>query len=62
MPSSSRIEIKKFNGKIFGIWKFKIEYLLVDQEQWEIVCLGTIPESMLREEWEKLEQREKSMI
>jgi hypothetical protein len=29
MASSSRIEIEKFNGQNFDLWKIKIEYLLV---------------------------------
>jgi hypothetical protein len=62
MASSSRIEIEKFNGQNFELWKLKIEDLLVDREQWEVVCPGTIPTGMSREEWEKLERRERSMI
>jgi hypothetical protein len=62
MASSSRIEIEKFNGQKFEIWKIKIEDLLVDREQWEIVYPSTIMSGMSREEREKLERREKSMI
>jgi hypothetical protein len=62
MASSSRIEIEKFNGQNFELWKLKIEDLLVDREQWETVCPGTILTGMSREEWEKLERRERSMI
>jgi hypothetical protein len=32
MVSSSRIEIEKFNGKNFELWKLKMEDLLVDKE------------------------------
>jgi hypothetical protein len=32
MASSSRIEIEKFNGKNFELWKLKIGDLLVDKE------------------------------
>jgi hypothetical protein len=32
MVSSSKIEIKKFNGKIFELWKLKMEYLLVERD------------------------------
>jgi hypothetical protein len=39
-----------------------MKYLLVDREQWTMVCLGTHPTSMLTEEWEKLKIRERSMI
>jgi hypothetical protein len=43
MASSSRIEIEKFNGKNFELWKLKMEDLLVDKEQWIIVDPGTRP-------------------
>jgi hypothetical protein len=62
MESSSRIHIEKFNGQIFELWKLKIEYLLVDREQWVAICPDTILIGMSREEWEKLERRERSMI
>jgi hypothetical protein len=62
MMSRLRIEIKKFNGRNFELWKLKIEDLLVDQEQWEKVCLGTILAGMSNEEWEKLKRRERLMI
>ena len=32
MTSYSRIEIEKFNGKNFELWKLKMEDLLVDKE------------------------------
>jgi hypothetical protein len=41
--ASSKIEIEKFNGKIFELWKLKMEDLLVDKEQWVVVDLGTAP-------------------
>jgi hypothetical protein len=37
------MEIEKFNGKIFELWKLKMEYLLVDIDQWIAVDLGTAP-------------------
>jgi hypothetical protein len=43
MASSSRIEIEKFNGKNFDLWKLKMENLLVDKEQWIVVDPGTQP-------------------
>jgi hypothetical protein len=46
MASSSRIEIEKFNGKNFELWKLKMEELLVDKEQWIVVDPGTQPTSM----------------
>ena len=41
MVSSSRVEIDKFNGNNFEMWKIKMEDLLVDKEQWVVVDLGT---------------------
>jgi hypothetical protein len=41
MGSSSRIEIEKFNGKNFELWKLNMEDLLVDKEQWIVVDPGT---------------------
>jgi hypothetical protein len=62
MASNSRIEIEKFNGQSFKLWKLKMEDLLVDREQWVVVDPGTKPISMLKEDWEKLERKVRSMI
>jgi len=62
MASSWRKEIEKFNGRNFELWKLKIEYLLVDREQWETFCPGTIPTDMSKNEWKKLERRARSKI
>jgi hypothetical protein len=43
MASNSKMEIEKFNGKSFELWKIKMEYLLVDRDQWIIVDPGTTP-------------------
>jgi hypothetical protein len=43
MKSSSIIEIAKFNGKKFELWKLKMEDLIVDKEKWIIVDPGTKP-------------------
>ena len=42
--------------------KLKIEYLLVDQEQWTPLFPITMPTSMSTKEWEKLYRRERGMI
>ena len=62
MSNTSIIEIEKFNGQNFELWKLKMEYLLVDQEKWIVVDLGTTPTSMLEEYWEKLNREAKSII
>ena len=43
MASSSRIEIEKFNGKNFELWKLNMEDLLVEKEQWIVVDPVTQP-------------------
>jgi hypothetical protein len=34
MARNSKMEIEKFNGKIFELWKLEMEDLLVDRDQW----------------------------
>jgi hypothetical protein len=43
MASNSKMEIEKFNGKIFELWKLNMEDLLVDRDQWIMVDPGTAP-------------------
>jgi hypothetical protein len=43
MSSNSKMEIEKFNGKIFELWTLKMEYLLVEKYQWIMVDPGTTP-------------------
>jgi hypothetical protein len=43
MASNSKMEIRKFNGKRFELWKLKMEDLLVERDQWITVDLGTAP-------------------
>ena len=40
MASNSKMEIEKFNGKIFELWKLKMEDRLVDRDQWVMVDPG----------------------
>ena len=46
MASGGKIEIEKFNGQSFELWKLKMEDLLVDKDQWIAVDLGTKPTTM----------------
>jgi hypothetical protein len=46
MERSSKIEIVKFNGKHFELWKLKMEDPLVDNYQWIVVDLSTTPIGM----------------
>eukprot|EP00253_Pinus_taeda_P003694 PITA_03694 len=51
MVSSGKIEIDKFNGQSFELWKLKMEDLLMDKDQWIMVDLGEAMEKAL---WDKL--------
>ena len=54
MASSLRIEIEKFNGQNFELWKLKMEDLLVDREQRIVVDSGTKPVVTSQDDWDKL--------
>ena len=43
MASNLKMEIEKFNGQSFELWKLKMEDLLVDRDQWIAVDPGTAP-------------------
>ena len=43
MKTSSRINIEKFNGQKFELWKLKMEDILLDKEQWIIMDLNSTP-------------------
>eukprot|EP00253_Pinus_taeda_P035421 PITA_35421 len=62
MASSGKIEIEKFNGQIFELWKLKMEDLLADKDQWIAVDPGTKPTGVTDEEWKKLDRKAKSTI
>jgi len=59
---NGNIEIKKFNEKIFELWKFEMEDILVGKDQWIMVDLGTKPTPMSTKDYTKLEQKAKSTI
>ena len=46
MASGGKIEIEKFNGQSFELWKLKMEDLLVDKDHWIAVDPGTKPTAM----------------
>ena len=50
MVSGGKIEIEKFNGQSFELWKLKMEDLLVDKDQWITVDPGTKPMAMSYED------------
>eukprot|EP00253_Pinus_taeda_P005186 PITA_05186 len=59
MASNRKIEIEKFNGQSFELWKLKMEKLLVDKDQWiavdpDLILLNVSGESMAKALWDKL--------
>eukprot|EP00253_Pinus_taeda_P003732 PITA_03732 len=62
MASSGKVEIEKFNGQSFELWKLKMEDLLVDKDHWITVDPGTKPMGVSEEEWKKLDRKAKSTI
>jgi hypothetical protein len=62
MASNSKMEIEKFNGKIFELWKLKMEYLLVDKYQWITIDPGTAPTETSVDDWKKLDRKAKNTI
>jgi hypothetical protein len=62
MASNSKMEIEKFNGKRFELWKLKMEDLLVDRDQWIAVDPGTAPTGTSADDWKKMDRKAKSTI
>eukprot|EP00253_Pinus_taeda_P015920 PITA_15920 len=62
MESSRKIEIEKFNGQSFELWKLKMEDMLVDKDQWIVVDPGTKPMGVTNEEWKKLDWKARSTV
>jgi hypothetical protein len=62
MARNLKMEIEKFNGKTFELWKLKMEYLLVDRDQWIAVDPGTAPIGTSVDHWKKLDREAKSTI
>jgi hypothetical protein len=62
MERNSKMEIEKFNGKRFELWKLKMEDLLVDRDQWIAVDPGTAPTGTSTDDWKKMDRKAKSTI
>jgi len=62
MESNLKMEIEKFNGKMFELWKLKMEDMLVDRDWWIMVDPSTTPTETLEDDWKKLDQKAKSTI
>eukprot|EP00253_Pinus_taeda_P029979 PITA_29979 len=56
------MEIKKFNGHSFELWKLNMEDLLVDKDQWVTIDPGTKLMGVSKEERKKLDQKAQNTI
>lgn len=59
MKSSSKIEVKKFNGKIFDLWELQIYEI---DKHWVAMDLGSSLAIMLVEDWIMLDREKKNAI
>jgi hypothetical protein len=48
--------------KIFELWKFNMEDILVDKDQWILADLGDVPVGMPAKEWKILDWKAKITI
>ena len=55
MASNLKMEIEKFNGKIFELWKLKMEDLLVDRDQWIAVDPCNAPIGTSTDDWKRMD-------
>jgi hypothetical protein len=62
MVNNSKMDIEKFSGKCFELWKLKMEDLLVDKDQWIAVDPSTTPTGTSTNDWKKLNRKKKSAI
>ena len=62
MVSKPRIEIEKFNGNNFELWNLKIEDIFVNRELWLSMHSVKKPTRMPKDDWGKLERKERSTI
>jgi hypothetical protein len=62
MARNSKMEIEKFNGKFFELWKLNMEYLLVDKDHWIVVDPDTAPIGTSVDDCKKLDRKGKSTI
>jgi hypothetical protein len=55
MVTSSKMDIDKFNGKHFELWKLKMEYLFENRDQWIMVDPGNEPTRTSKDDWKMLD-------
>ena len=64
MASSSyeKMEVEKFNGSNFELWKLKMEDFLEDHDLWEVTSLDVRPATISQADWDLKDQKAKGLI
>eukprot|EP01018_Ginkgo_biloba_P012701 Gb_09999 [translate_table: standard] len=62
MASTSRTEIKKFNGTGYELWKLKMEDLLEERDQWVAVKNENKPTGISDEDWVQIDKKARGTI
>ena len=60
--TGSGVEIRKFDGKNFALWKEMMQDVLIIRRQVEAIRQKEKPESMKAEEWKSLDEIARSTI
>ena len=60
--SDTNVEIRKFDGKNFTLWKEMMRDVLIIQRQVEDIRHGDKPTSMFGEEWRSMDEIARSTI
>lgn len=64
MASSSyvKMEVEKFNGSNFELWKLKMEHFLEDHDLWVVASLDVRPVAISQVDWDLKDQKAKGLI
>lgn len=64
MVSSSygKMEVEKFNGTNFQLWKLKMEDMLEDHDLWEVTSNAKRPATIAQEDWDIKDRKAKGLI
>ena len=64
MASSSygRMEVEKFNGTNFELWKLKMEDMLEDRDLWEATTSTVRPATIAQADWDIKDRKAKGLI
>ena len=56
------MEVEKFNGSNFELWKLKMEDFLEDHDLWEVTSLDVRPATISQADWDLKDQKAKGLI